>query len=75
VCGLPARFRQIPIEQLRAFDAEVARMFEWMDSRPPHIPDLAALRASHPGLMTLETWLRETGWRPEPAAGQQPPRS
>ena len=32
-CGVPARFRQVPIEQLRAFDEEVARMFERMDRR------------------------------------------
>jgi uncharacterized protein YbjT (DUF2867 family) len=67
-CGLPARFAQLPIEQLRAFDGEVARMFEWIDSRPADEPDLAALRAEHPGLMTLGAWLRATGWRPGPAA-------
>lgn len=71
-CGLPARFRQVPIERLRAFDPEVARMFEWMDTRAPgesglgQEPALDSLRAVHPGLMTLETWLRTTGWRPEP---------
>ena len=70
--GLPARFRQVPIEQLRAFDPEVARMFEWMDSRPSGEsglsiePDLENLRAAHPGLMTLQTWLQATRWRPEP---------
>ena len=31
-CGLPARFRQTPIERLRAFDEEVAKMFEWFDT-------------------------------------------
>lgn len=66
-CGLPARFRQVPLEQLRVFDAQVARMFDWMDSGAAEEPDLAALRAEHPGLMTLETWLQETGWRPPPA--------
>jgi uncharacterized protein YbjT (DUF2867 family) len=68
-CGLPARFRQLPVEQLRAFDSEVARMFEWMDTRETGEPDLAALRAEHPGLLTLEGWLRETGWKPEPPTG------
>ncbi len=68
-CGVPARFRQMPIEQLRAFDEEVARMFEWMDRRSADEPDIGVLRAEHPGLMTLEAWLRGTGWRPEPAAG------
>lgn len=63
-CGRPARFRQLPIEQLRAFDEQVAAMFAWMDSRPPDVPDLAALRADHPGLMNLESWLAATSWRP-----------
>jgi uncharacterized protein YbjT (DUF2867 family) len=68
-CGVPARFRQLPTGQLRAFDGEVAKMFEWMDSRAADEPDIAALRADHPGLMTLEAWLRATGWKPQPAAG------
>lgn len=59
-CGRPARFRQLPIEQLRAFDEQVAAMFAWMDSRPPDVPDFAALRADHPGLMTFENWLAVT---------------
>jgi uncharacterized protein YbjT (DUF2867 family) len=69
-CGLPACFRQVPIGQLRAFDEEVAKMFEWLDSRTAQRPDFIALRASHPGLMTLETWLRETGWKPYPLAAR-----
>jgi uncharacterized protein YbjT (DUF2867 family) len=72
VCGLQAKFRQLPIEQLRAFDPEVARMFEWMDKRQNGEPDLAALRAGHPGLLTLQDWLRATGWKPQPPAGAQP---
>jgi uncharacterized protein YbjT (DUF2867 family) len=63
-CGLPARFRQVPIEQLRAFDPEVARMFEWLDSAQAVQPDVAALRAEYPGLLTLPGWLRATGWKP-----------
>jgi hypothetical protein len=55
----------MPIEQLRAFDAEVAKMFEWLDQHPADSPDLAVLREVHPGLMTLATWLRETAWKPE----------
>jgi uncharacterized protein YbjT (DUF2867 family) len=67
-CGVPARFRQLPIEQLRAFDSEVAAMFEWMDHGPPAGLDVAALRAEHPGLMTLQDWLEATGWKPQPPA-------
>jgi uncharacterized protein YbjT (DUF2867 family) len=71
VCGRPARYEQRPIGQLRAFDPEVAKMFEWMDSGHASERDLAALRAGHPDALTLEGWLRVTGWTPEPA--QAPP--
>jgi uncharacterized protein YbjT (DUF2867 family) len=66
--GMPARFRQLPIEQLRAFDPDVAMMFEWLDQRETSEPDLAALRAEYPGLMNLADWLRVTGWQPGPPA-------
>jgi uncharacterized protein YbjT (DUF2867 family) len=56
---LPARFQPLPIEQLRAFDPEVAAMFELVDAGTFDSPDLAALRAIHPGLLTLEAWARE----------------
>lgn len=64
VCGLPARFRQTPIEQVRAFDEQLAQMFTFFNEHPSELPDLPALRADHPGLMRLETWLRTTGWKP-----------
>lgn len=63
-CGLPARFRQTPIEQIRAFDAQLAQMFTFFNEHPSELADLSALQAEHPGLMRLETWLRETGWKP-----------
>ncbi len=61
VCGLPARFRRTPIEQVRAFDEQLARMFTFFDEHPSDLADLAALRADHPGLTSLETWVRTTG--------------
>ena len=64
VCGLPAHFRQTPIEQVRAFDVQLAQMFTFFNEHPSELADLSALRAQHPGLMRLETWLRETGWKP-----------
>lgn len=64
VCGLPARFHQVPIEQVRAFDGQLAQMFEFFNDRPARPADLTALRADHPSLMTLETWLHTTGWKP-----------
>ena len=63
-CGLPARFRQTPIEQVRSFDGQLAQMFTFFNEHPSELADLQALRAEHPGLMRLETWLRETGWKP-----------
>ncbi|MGW0810452.1 NmrA/HSCARG family protein [Nonomuraea sp. NPDC002799] len=63
-CGLPARFQRTPIEQLRAFDGQVAKMFEWVGTRDDDEPDFPALRAAHPDLMTLATWLDATGWKP-----------
>jgi uncharacterized protein YbjT (DUF2867 family) len=69
-CGLPARFRQLPIQQLRAFDEEVAKMFQWLNTHAMDGIDLAALRADHPGLMTLQTWVRKTGWKPSSPGGE-----
>ena len=68
--GRPARFQQVPAEQLRAFDTELAAMFEWFNNRAVDAPDFAALRAIHPGLMTLETWLLKTGWKPASPNGE-----
>jgi uncharacterized protein YbjT (DUF2867 family) len=64
VCDRPARFRRTPIEQVRAFDEQLAQMFTFFAEHPAAPSDLAALRAEHPDLMTLATWLRTTGWRP-----------
>jgi uncharacterized protein YbjT (DUF2867 family) len=63
-CGLPARSRQTPIEQVRAFDPQLAQMFSFFNEHPSGLADLPALRAEHPDLMRLETWLRTTGWKP-----------
>jgi uncharacterized protein YbjT (DUF2867 family) len=55
--GVPARFEQVPLDRVRAFDPEVARMFAWFDSGAGERADVAAVRAIHPGLSTLEQWL------------------
>jgi uncharacterized protein YbjT (DUF2867 family) len=64
VCGLPARFHQVPIEQIRAFDPQLAQMFAFFNERPARLADLPALRAEHPNLMSLQSWLTSTGWKP-----------
>ncbi|KPM53376.1 NmrA family transcriptional regulator [Frankia sp. R43] len=65
--GIPARFHQTPLEQLRAFDEEVAKMFAWFDSGAMEQPDLPALRALHPKVLTMGAWLRSADWRPQNA--------
>lgn len=63
-CGLPARFHQVPIEQIRAFDPQLAQMFDFFNERPAGLADLPALRAEHPDLRSLQSWLASTGWKP-----------
>ncbi|GIH41778.1 NmrA family transcriptional regulator [Microbispora corallina] len=58
VRGVPALFRRVPIERVRAFDEQLAMMFAFFSEQPAQVPDVEALRADHPGLMTLETWAR-----------------
>ena len=60
--GLPGRFQELPNEQLRAANQELAAMFDWFN-REGYRADLAALRERHPDLTTLRSWLRETGWK------------
>ncbi|MFQ6327981.1 NmrA family NAD(P)-binding protein [Nocardia sp. CWNU-33] len=62
--GLPARSHQVPIEQVRALDEQVAKMFTYFNERPDAPIDVAALRKDHPGLMDLPSWLRSTDWKP-----------
>ncbi|QMU68779.1 NmrA/HSCARG family protein [Streptacidiphilus sp. P02-A3a] len=57
----PVRFQELPIERLRAMSEEMALMFDWFN-REGYRADLPALRERHPGLTTLRSWLRETGW-------------
>jgi uncharacterized protein YbjT (DUF2867 family) len=64
VCGLPARFHQMPIEQIRVFDPQLAQMFAFFNERPARLADLPTLRAEHPNLMSLQSWLANTGWKP-----------
>ncbi len=59
--GKPVRFIEQPIKEVRRFNKDIARMFEWLNENPSHA-DIPALRSLHPGLITLETWLRRAGW-------------
>lgn len=55
--GVPTRFERLPDGELRAQNPEVAKMYAWINDKGFRA-DPAALRARHPGLLTLEAWLR-----------------
>ena len=56
--GLPARSHQVPVAQVKASGEDVGQMFEHFNDNPDGPLDIASLRAEHPGLMDLATWLR-----------------
>lgn len=58
VAGEPCAFRRQPTEELRAFSADSAIMFDWFN-REGYRADIPALRAIHPGLTTLKSWAAE----------------
>lgn len=55
--GVPTRFERLPDAELREQSPEVARMYAWINDKGFRA-DLAALRDRHPGLLSLEAWLR-----------------
>jgi uncharacterized protein YbjT (DUF2867 family) len=57
VTGEPVRFVEIPLDQIRSFSAERARMLEWLNESG-YRADIPALRDLYPGLRTFESWLR-----------------
>jgi hypothetical protein len=61
VIGRPVRFIEMPVEQVRSFDPNLAKLSEWILKEGFHA-DIPALRAMYPALMTLEDWLHKTGW-------------
>jgi uncharacterized protein YbjT (DUF2867 family) len=61
VIGRPVRYIETPLEQFRSFDPNLAKVTEWIIREGFHA-DIPTLRAMYPALMTLEDWLRKTGW-------------
>jgi len=59
--GKTVRYAYQPIEDVRRFNADAAKMFEWLNEQGYHV-DIAALVALYPGLMSFETWLRKSRW-------------
>ncbi|GAA1022075.1 MULTISPECIES: NmrA/HSCARG family protein [Amycolatopsis] len=68
VTGTPARYEDLPLDELRTSIPDVghdyAGMFGFFQQHDvaAHDRDLALLRRLHPGLMTFEDWLHHTGW-------------
>jgi Predicted nucleoside-diphosphate-sugar epimerases len=60
VTGKPTRSVELPLEQLRSFNAEVAKMYEWFN-QSGYQADIPTLRQLHPELLTLEAWLKQSG--------------
>jgi uncharacterized protein YbjT (DUF2867 family) len=60
VLGLPVRFIERPISEAYSVSKESALMMEWFN-RHGYRADIRALHVLHPGMMTLEIWLRKAG--------------
>jgi uncharacterized protein YbjT (DUF2867 family) len=54
-------FSSVPLENIRESNPDMAKMFEWLDNVGYSV-DIPSLRAIHPLMMTLETWLHAKGW-------------
>ena len=59
--GTHVRYAYQPIEDVRRFNADAAKMYAWLNEQGYHV-DVAALVALYPGLMSFETWLRRSHW-------------
>jgi uncharacterized protein YbjT (DUF2867 family) len=63
VTGIAARYEESDIEQVRAYSEDLAHMYEFFEHKGFQA-DLDAVRRLHPGLRTLEDWIRENDWQP-----------
>ncbi|MEV0373388.1 NmrA/HSCARG family protein [Streptomyces sp. NPDC050636] len=61
VGGVSTRFQEQSDAELKAISGELATMFGWFREHG-YRADLPVLRREHPGLTSLENWLRTTGW-------------
>jgi uncharacterized protein YbjT (DUF2867 family) len=58
----PTRFVEQPIEEVRSWSAEMAKLFEWIRCHGSSHADIPALRTMYPSLMTFEGWAQRTEW-------------
>jgi uncharacterized protein YbjT (DUF2867 family) len=63
VSGRKVEYAEVPIAQLRAANADYAKMFEWFD-RVGYSADIAGLRREFPevGWHTFEEWAKAQSW-------------
>jgi hypothetical protein len=62
VIGREVSHYQVPWEQFREMmGGEMAGMYEWFE-KVGYEADISALRGEHPGLESLEHYLRTHGW-------------
>jgi uncharacterized protein YbjT (DUF2867 family) len=61
VLGHPVRHVRPPMEMLRNVNPEVAHMYEWYDAHG-FAADMQEIGGLLPDRMSLESWLRSTGW-------------
>lgn len=59
--GKTVHYVEQPVKDIRRFNRDIAKMFEWFNEHG-YRADIPALRALHPRLMNLETWLKKTRW-------------
>ena len=67
ITGRTVQYVQQPIEQVRRFNKDAGRMYAWFNDNGYHA-DIPALRALHPGLLSLEAWLTRSQWAEAKAA-------
>lgn len=56
--GLPSRFEQLPIDEIRAVSDDFAAMYDFFNDRGFQA-NIAFVRTWHPQLTSLKTWVRE----------------
>ncbi|MCC3767133.1 NmrA/HSCARG family protein [Streptomyces sp. UNOC14_S4] len=62
--GRPARYVPVPIEEIARQNEWMAKTFVWFNE-VGYRADIPALRSAHPGLLTFDAFLRQSGWTPQ----------
>lgn len=59
--GTEIEYERVTLNDLQARSENVARGFNWLNSRSMKLADIPALRLLHPGLMDFASWLSKGG--------------